>query len=801
MASRRFYPQIFLVSFAALLLEIAYTRIVAFKFYYYFTYLVIGFALLGLGSGGVFVAVSSRLRAVAAARLIAVCCSIGGLTVAGGYLTIAFLELDTFKVLSSASEFFRLALLCFALFLTFVVVGIILARILGGAPEVVNRLYFADLAGAALACGAAVPVIDLLSPPSAVFLGGTALVVAGLPLARSHARGLLAPAGILAVVLAVVALAPGALPDPVVDDIKTLNPRRMARTGSKLLFSKWSPVFRIDVFERPGFPNGRLIAHDGILGSTIQRFDGDLASLSRFERDPRAYPFKVGKPSPRVLIVGAAGGHEILASLYFGAEHVTGIELNPVTVSLITDRFADYSGRLAEHERVTLINDEGRSFLAGRGGTYDLVYFVAPDSYTAMNAAASGAFVLSESYLYTSEMIRETFGHLADDGLICMQFGEFFYERKPNRTARYAATARRALAEMGIRDFARHILVATNPDFISLSTILIKKTPFTGAEIERFLQTTEGIRGARARHAWGLQLDGGPVNQAISLPDDELDRWLDEHPYNLRPISDDSPFFWHFARFRDALGRETDVAKGLLDHEDAVGERVLLGMLAISALFAAAFLLLPFAAVRGTWAQLPYKGRSAIYFGALGLGFLFFEISLIQKLTLFLGFPTYSLIVTLLSLLLFAALGSLAAGSYAAARDRALWILFAALVAVALVHRFALPAAIDALVGSPLPVRVAVSMAFIAPLGLCLGAFMPLGLATVAGLTARREQYVAWAWAVNGFFSVVSSVLTTILAMAYGFNLVLGLGVLVYLVAALVLRSLPDESALAGSRV
>ena len=49
--------EILLISFAALLLEISYTRIISFKLYYYYTYLVIGLALLGIGSGAVLTAI------------------------------------------------------------------------------------------------------------------------------------------------------------------------------------------------------------------------------------------------------------------------------------------------------------------------------------------------------------------------------------------------------------------------------------------------------------------------------------------------------------------------------------------------------------------------------------------------------------------------------------------------------------------------------------------------------------------------------------------------------------------------
>ena len=70
---RSFLAEIFLISAAALVLEISYTRIISFKLYYYYTYLVIGLALLGLGSGAVVVAVSKRLRAMSTRRLLLWC--------------------------------------------------------------------------------------------------------------------------------------------------------------------------------------------------------------------------------------------------------------------------------------------------------------------------------------------------------------------------------------------------------------------------------------------------------------------------------------------------------------------------------------------------------------------------------------------------------------------------------------------------------------------------------------------------------------------------------------------------------
>jgi spermidine synthase len=127
-----------------------------------------------------------------------------------------------------------------------------------------------------------------------------------------------------------------------------------------------------------------MIAHDGNAGSNLVEFDGDFASVSYLEGDVRGTPFTVLAPNPKVLIIGAAGGHEVLASLYHGAREIAAVEPNRVTVELTRGPYADYTGRIAYDPRVTWINGEGRSFIQRSKEKYDLIRFVAPDSYAAI---------------------------------------------------------------------------------------------------------------------------------------------------------------------------------------------------------------------------------------------------------------------------------------------------------------------------------------------------------------------------------------------------------------------------------
>ena len=213
------------------------------------------------------------------------------------------------------------------------------------------------------------------------------------------------------------------------------------------------------------------------------------------------------------------------------------------------------------------------------------------------------------------------------------------------------------------------------------------------------------------------------------------------------------------------------------DPEESIGERVLLLLLAFSVLYAAIFLLLPFVAVRQRWRVLPAKGISAVYFAALGIGFMFFEITMIQRLVLFLGYPTYSLTVTLAAILISTGIGSLLSKRLP---RRSVPLLLLVLAAITTFYLFFLDNLTDTMLDLPLGIRVLATFAVLFPLGLCLGMFMPIGLGVVSGLSDHPKEYVAWSWAINGFFSVIGAVLTTILSMTYGFNVVQVLTLCVY---------------------
>jgi hypothetical protein len=780
---------------AGLLLEVAYTRIVSYKLWYYYVYLVIGLALLGIGTGGIALATVRRIREATTEAILTWACIVAAALVPIGYLVIARLPIDTVRIwdYGSAGSFKNLAalgLISFILFASFISVGLVVATILGRANGPVGGLYFGDLMGAGLGCLLAIPFITSIGPPAVVFLAA-ALFGAGAIASRRELRSAPAAIGaVLTIALVIVVAVNSALPD--------VRPEHNKYAATHAIYSDWGPVFRVDVHKITA--ENYLLAHDATFGSGIWAYDDNPASLTRFDIDPRRLPFNLlGTPPQHTLIVGSAGGNEILAALHFHSKRIDGVELNPVTVDILKHKFANFTGHLDKQPGVSIHNADARSYIARSKDKYNLVWLVAPDSYAANSAASSSAFVLSESYLYTVEMIKQSLQHLSDNGIMVAEFGELDFQNRPNRTARYVVTARAALSAIGVKDPQNHIIVVRDSGTAGdLPTVMIKRTAFTPEEISRLARAIPSTpvivhpNGQTVTEHWSLLYAPGQphgthlvAQLAAATSDAQLRAVEKTYPLTITPVHDDKPFFWHFASFASVMKHILQPIHTLgFDPENSIGERVLILLLLISIFYAGLFLLLPFLFVRRAFAAIPARTVSAVYFGALGLGFILFEVTMIQRLTRMLGYPTYSLTVTLAALLLATGIGALVSTRLERFGARLMAPLFIGLCVLTLLYELGLDGLTDHVLARSLGVRVLVALLLLLPLGFMLGMFMPLGLAQTHRISPG-SMHSAWAWAVNGFLSVIGSVLATILAMQFGFRTVQWIALAVYGVGCL----------------
>mgnify|MGYP001824844008 FL=1 len=172
------------------------------------------------------------------------------------------------------------------------------------------------------------------------------------------------------------------------------------------------------------------------------------------------------------------------------------------------------------------------------------------------------------------------------------------------------------------------------------------------------------------------------------------------------------------------------------------------------------------------------KFEALIYFGLLGVAFLFLEIPIIQYWIMLLGHPTYAFTVVVSVLLVFSGVGS--------AFARASWLPGRTVFVFLLVMAFLLPFSVQQLSGFllnlPLWGRMVFSILGLAPLGILMGLPFPLG---IAWLQTKSRIGIPLAWAVNGCASVIASVLAAMISLSYGYKIVLLLGACAYACAAL----------------
>jgi hypothetical protein len=779
-----------MVGFVGLTLEIAYTRIVSFKLFYYYTYFVIGLALLGFGAAATVVALSDRLRrreVLDTVRVLAPTVAFLGVV---SYLLVARMPTDVNEIWTSASigragfEFLVVIVLALALTSVFFGLGLVISLLIVVDSADVRRLYFWDLAGAALGCLVAVPLQRTIGPPAMVLLALVAFAGLGLAIAIRRGHGAaLAGAGLA--LTAVAAFFTNNY-DVRTDDTKTLKLSDHSE-------GDWGAVFRVDAVDLGDL---QILHHDGLWGSSIWRYDGTRDTTARFDTDDRQIPWAaLGRTPERILIIGAAGGNEIQAALTYGVGQVDAVELNPVTHHLLTDTFAEYSGNIANLPNVNYVQGDGRTFLARSSDDYDLIWFVAPDSYAASNAATSGAFVLSESYLYTREMIETAFDHLQPDGLMVAQFGDFDFDTRPTRTARYLVTARDAVGDrLGAFDDHVVLVVEQAPEEISrVSTIALSPSAIDDAAVDRVIDAIGNVPGARAVHLpGGRGTEEGITADLIDSDDATVDQLVADYQFDISSIDDDRPFFWHFTPFSDVL---TNFSRGMEDSEIAIGERLLLMLLVVAVIVAAILLALPFLVTRKTGVDrpppVPDRWRLLVYFAALGLGFMVIEISMIQRFSLLLGYPTLSLSVSLFTLLIATALGARWSAWVQGDIRRRLVMTVAAMWVITSAYLLISDAVTEHVLAWSQAGRIALVMVMLFPIGVMLGMFLPTGidkareLAGVAG--ADTGRVVAWCWAVNGFFSVIGSTSTTMLSMTFGFDRTMVIGLVLYAVATAVM--------------
>ena len=793
-----FYAGVFLISASTLMLEIIQTRILSVVVWYHLAFFVISLAMFGLTAGAVWVylrrvrftettlsydlAYFSGLFALATAICLAVQMTLA--PVISGAMTTLWIWTE----------------LAICLSIPFFFSGVVLSLALTRSPFRVGRVYGVDLLGAAIGCLGALLLLNFTDGPSAIlwvaaFVATGALAFAGSGIGKAPDQNppLHSCLQHHYWILSVLVLC--ALINPHTDHgLQPIAVKGKFEFPGSYLFKQWNSFSRVVVGQvKQGIPemwgpSPKMFANkwsvyqtelniDGDAATYAYRFTGNLDQVAFLRYDVTNLAYFL-PDRERVLVIGVGAGRDILSAALFGRKQITGVEINPIFVQLLTREpdFLDFNN-VAALPGVQFVLDEGRSWLSRSQESFDIIQMSLVDTWAATGA---GAFTLSENGLYTVQAWKTFLNRLTPNGVLTVS--RWYDPSVPDETGRLISLAAATLMEMGIAEPSRHVFLASQG---AIATLVLSKLPFSASDVE-------ALERAAAEYQHNVLMSPGRVPGSDTLfriitstDRKSLDSYTSSLEFDLTPPTDDRPFFFNqlpLSRPFQALAyAKTMLAGGPqgggVRQGNLVATITLLLLFFISLIFVIGAVVVPLRpALKDVGVAVATRGT--LYFALIGTGFMMVEIALLQRMTVFLGHPIYSLAVLLFSLILTTGMGSFLSEKFTL-HNRARIAAWATLTGGYLVILpFVLSDLFAAFDAATLPVRIVICVLSITPAGLLLGFGFPTGMRLIASIDSRPTP---WFWGINGAAGVLASITAIIVSLALGINATLIAGALCYL--------------------
>lgn len=688
----------------------------------------------------------------------------------------------------------------------FFLAGLCVSGAISAAASRVSRVYCADLVGAGLGAGLVVPLIWRFETPGVVMIAAGLMAAAALCWAWWWRPAVcVAPLALIVLLSAAggrfwrsIEFLPSAekmmaMSGAVGHRTAATYPRSAGHCRLLPQYTRWGAVFRVDVVEpmddlsrigcyyvtgassqtKSPVPAWVTIPHDGDANAMI--YDGrDPRRLAFLTNHALTLPYRLAPSQPRVLVIGAGGGTDVLAALHEKARAVTAIELDPLTAKLATRQFAAYSGGLFHRPHVRMVVAEGRSFISHCRDRFDLIVMNSTDTLTAMTI---GANVLNENFLYTTEAFGSYLNRLDEGGLLCLMHlsAREVESLKYRQAISRAGAVEEALRRRGVANPRNHLAVVYAN---GLLTYLARLRAFTPQEVA-LLEHHCRRNGFEPQYLPYRRLDN-ELSWFLRARPAAKAAYMSRSPLVREAPTDDKPFIWPHYKWRYVLHPSNTFDRRAVP----TGQLIMLPLLAVAVVGSLILVLGPLAIFRRRGVYSPQVWGLGLYFAALGVGFMFVEVSFIQRFALFLGYPTYSLTIVLSALLVTSGVGSLASRRLISRAEQSLLWALVGLLGLGTLYLLWGGAVFQLCLGMGLAVRIAVTVAMIAPLGFAMGMFFPTG---VRIMNEVAPQFVPWAWGINACMSVIAAVMAVMLAMSIGFRAVglLALGIYVLGVAGL----------------
>ncbi len=793
----RFLGGIFFISSATLCLEISLTRYFSVSQQYHFAFWVVSIAFLGYGASGSFLSLFKNLRSIDKDRFLPWSALLYYLSILLSFLLCNNIPFDFTTLSWDKSQIYYVFLYYILLSIPFFFAGLTISFAIAVLPNFVNKIYFSDLFGAGI--GTLLSIFIFLPKGDK----GVILLISFLPLLASYLFAERQSFQYKFLLLSLIFISAGVfISSPSwlgfrISAFKAL-PVALKFPEAKLLHTRWNAISRVDVLKSPAVryaPGLSLLYQDELPPQLGLSVDGEeLTAITGFkETEDTDLRFLSSLPSslaysfvknPKTLIIEPKGGLDVLAALINKASKITVIESNPLISKILGQELVSFSGDIYDRDEIHLITAHSRAALQKEKRHFDLIVFPLSDVF---GAFGTGLYGFGENYLFTVQSFSQILNRLSPQGVVSMSL----YLLPPARQEiRALATWIEALEKSG-RDPSSHIVALRSWGTISY---FIKKSPFRQGDIQslrefasQYLFDLVYYSGIKAEEVNLNNKFDKPVYHELTLNllnPLKRKKLYRNYLFNIKPVRDNRPFFYDFFKLSELKATYKALFQKWLPFLQ--GHFLVFFLFFQSVIVAFVFILLPLLALRkGKRGHKSSLAKIFFYFSLIGLAFMFVEITFIQKFILFLGHPLYSISLIIFSLLFSSGIGSFFSKKILGQNlKRNLMKALFLCGGLILFYLLLLPHFYQNFIGLSLLVKIILSFLVIFPLGFFMGFPFPSGIRM---LGSKETGIIPWAWATNAFSSVIHSISALMVAFYAGYNLVLLLGAVGYLLAILFL--------------
>jgi len=779
-----------LISIAIIAQQLALIRIFSNTQWYHFAFVIISIALLGFGVAGTILSLwrpwfSTRFEQVFSLSTFGTGFSLCLIVPA---LNSEVLFFDSYQIFEDSHQIFALLFSCLVLSIPFFFGALAIGVAFVQYNRQIGSLYFYNLVGSALGGPTFLALAWLLYPSQMPAVLALFPLAAFLFIQSKRANLTYKIIGLVSITIA-AGLGMQSMDLPV-SEYKSLS-KTLLLPNTSVTMERNSPYGLVQVVQSPHvrhapglsltFP-GEVPVRNVVFndGNWVGPFFNALDSNNLGRYTTLALPYVLRRPGT-VLILEAGSGESIKMALEHDVAEITATESNRTLVDFLSEIAEEGADYIFSHPKVLLNKIEPRTFLSTSDDKYDLIALPIINVF----GGASGTKALQEQYLLTQEALQAMWSSLKADGMITISC---WIDYPSRGTLRIVSTLIDALERAGIQNADLHVAAVKN---WSLLTFCLSKSPISTEEEDRLREFCD-------RHSFDpvllpnlkqSDIDRFNILQDTSFYDylnmivsDQRKLFWSNYAFRVQPVLDNNPYFHQHLRplkLNQVLGDQSMLPAIFME----LGYFLVIAAFAVIAVLAFLLIIIPL-----LLAKVP--GRewlwALIYFAGIGAGYMFVEIVLIHQFILYAGNAVYSTALVLTCLLLASGAGSLYSEKIKSDHRRLIRVplLIAGLL---FFYSFALGWFLQSTIGLSQPLKVAITLVLISPIGFIMGMPFP---SAMSYLGLKNKETVPWAWGVNSYSSVISTSAATICAVEFGFSWLLiaaGSAYLVVLLATLFL--------------